>query len=52
MNPLKELHEQLSYNIHAGTDKEATEVAIKIKKNCGVRRTLAQKALCRAKRIR
>ncbi len=32
MNPLKELHEQLSYNIHAGTDKEATEVAIKIKK--------------------
>jgi hypothetical protein len=32
MNPLKELHEQLSYNIHAGSDKEATEVAIKIKK--------------------
>jgi hypothetical protein len=32
MNPLKELHEQLSYNIHAGTDKEATEVAIKIQK--------------------
>ena len=32
MNPLKELHDQLSYNIHAGSDKDATEVAIKIHK--------------------
>ena len=29
MNPLKELHELLSYNLHAGTDSEATEVALK-----------------------
>ena len=32
MNPLKELHELLSYNIHAGSDKDATEVALKIQK--------------------
>jgi hypothetical protein len=31
MNPLKELHDLLSYNIHAGTDQEATEVALKIR---------------------
>jgi hypothetical protein len=31
MNPLKELHDLLSYNLHAGTDEDATEVALKIK---------------------
>jgi hypothetical protein len=31
MNPLKELHDLLSYNIHAGTNEEATEIALKIK---------------------
>lgn len=30
MNPLKELHDQLSASVHAGTDNEATEFALKI----------------------
>jgi hypothetical protein len=31
VNPLKELHDLLSYNIHAGSDKDAAEVALKIR---------------------
>jgi hypothetical protein len=31
MNPLKELHDLLSYNIHAGSDEEAADVALKIR---------------------
>ncbi len=31
MNPLKELHDLLSYNIHAGTDKDAADVALRIR---------------------
>jgi hypothetical protein len=31
MNPLRELHDLLSYNVHAGSDEEATEIALKIR---------------------
>jgi hypothetical protein len=30
MNPLKEIHDLLSHNIHSGTDVEATEIALKL----------------------
>jgi hypothetical protein len=31
MNPLKEIHELLSSNIHEGTDAEATDIALKLR---------------------